>query len=68
MPKRPKATKTSTRAKKATTEARSGPVVVTRVKLRDQLHPAIFASALDLADGDARRIEVLTPTSVMVTM
>lgn len=59
-------------AKKAATKKksapRSSPVVVKKPALREQLHPGLLASALDLADGDPRRIEALAWNSVMVTM
>ena len=56
------------RAAKKSTAARSGPVEVKKPPLRDQLHPGLLKSALDLADGDTRRIEALAWNSVMVTM
>lgn len=55
-------------AKKAAPRRPSTAVVVKKPPLRDQLHPGLLASALDLADGDTRRIEALAWNSVMVTM
>lgn len=64
-----KATAAKKPAKKRTPkspEARSGPVVVSN--LRDRVHPGLLASALDLADGDMRRIESDSWGSITVTM
>lgn len=55
-------------ATKRTPAARSGPVEVKTPPLRDRLHPGLLASALDLADGDTRKIEAVSYTSVMVTL
>ena len=60
-------TKQSTK-KRTTNKAAPSTAVETKVPpLRDRLHPGILASAMDLAGGDSRRIEVVSYSSVMVT-
>jgi len=47
-------------ARQHRSSARSGPVLVTRV------HPRVWATAIELANGDTSRIRVISPTTVVV--